>query len=155
MNNTTENQNTVLTLDISRVIARPVEQVFNAWLDPEMLAKFMIPAAGMQRPKVSTEAQEGGQFSIIMQVGDQQLPHGGKYLKIDPYQCIVFTWESAHSIEGSQVTLNFNSEGDSTLLTLSQVKFYDEAAKAAHEGGWESILSHLAQVLLPDAIASH
>lgn len=138
-----------INLQLSRTIQAPLEKVFNAWLNPEMLAKFMLPAQGMQPPIVKLDAVEGGQFSILMQVGDQQLPHGGQYLKIEPYQCIVFTWESAHSIDGSQVTLNFSQSDKGVLLELSQVKFYDEAAKAAHEGGWSSILSHLQQACEP------
>ena len=33
-----------LTLTLSRTINAPVEKVFNAWLNPEILAKFMLPA---------------------------------------------------------------------------------------------------------------
>ena len=35
---------TELKLEISRTIAAPREAVFDAWLDPEMLARFMTPA---------------------------------------------------------------------------------------------------------------
>lgn len=145
MTNNTDDE--MLTLKLSRVIQAPIEKVFNAWLNPQMLAKFMIPAAGMPSPIVSLDAQPGGEFSILMQVGDQQLPHGGKYLTIDPVSCIVFTWESGHSIDGSQVTLNFSVAGEATLVELTQVKFYDEEARSAHQSGWSSILEHLQQVL--------
>jgi len=146
MTNNTDNE--MLTLSLSRVIQAPIEKVFNAWLNPQMLAKFMIPAAGMASPIVSLDAQQGGEFSILMQVGDQQLPHGGKYLTIDPVSRIVFTWESGHSIDGSQVTLDFSKKDEATLVELTQVKFYDEAARSAHQGGWGSILEHLQQVLV-------
>lgn len=150
MSNTTDSQSQELSLRVSRVIKAPIEEVFNAWLNPEFLAKFMLPAAGMQTPKVTTDAREGGSFSIIMQVGDQQLPHGGNYQKIDPHHCIIFTWESAHSIDGSLVTLNFSVDGQATLVELLQVKFYDEEARSAHMGGWDSILLHLARHFNPD-----
>ena len=149
MNNTTDKHSQELTLRVSRVIQAPIEKVFNAWLDPQFLARFMLPAAGMQAPKVTADAREGGSFSIIMQVGDQELPHGGNYQKIEPHHCIIFTWESAHSIDGSIVTLNFSADGSGTLVELLQVKFYDEEAKSAHRGGWDSILLHLGLLFNP------
>ncbi|NQZ32795.1 MAG: SRPBCC domain-containing protein [Oceanospirillaceae bacterium] len=150
MSNTTDSQSQELTLQVSRVIPAPIEKVFNAWLDPKFLAKFMLPAAGMSAPKVTADAREGGSFSIIMQVGDKQLPHGGNYQKIAPHHCIIFTWESAHSIDGSVVTLNFSTTDQGTLVELIQVKFYDEEAKSAHEGGWDSILLHLGLLFNPN-----
>ena len=136
-----------LTLTLSRTINAPVEKVFNAWLNPEILAKFMLPGSGMCEPKVSNDAVEGGRFSIIMIAADKELPHTGVYQKISPHSQIVFTWESAQSIDGSIVTLNFQPNASGTLIELQQVKFYSEETRAAHNGGWQAILVHLDQLL--------
>ena len=148
MENTTDSQLNTLTLSLSRTISAPIEQVFNAWINPETLAKFMIPVEGMCEPEVVCDAVEGGKFSIVMISGEQKLLHSGAYQKINPYKQIAFSWESAHSIDGSVVTLNFAKVDKGTLLQLEQVKFYDEEAKAAHAGGWTSILLHLEEQLL-------
>ena len=34
---------TDLSLEITRYIPHPPERVFDAWLDPKMLATFMVP----------------------------------------------------------------------------------------------------------------
>jgi len=132
-----------LSLNLSRTIKAPIESVYNAWLDPEMLTKFMIPAEGVTIAKAETDAREGGRFDIIMKAGDKEMPHGGVYKKLNPYSQIVFSWESPMSIDGSVVTLNFTETDDGTLIELIHIKFKDEEYRADHEGGWTSILKAL------------
>ena len=138
---------TELSLNVSRFIKAPIKSVFNAWLDPEMLAKFMLPAEGMSAPKVEVDAREGGRFTIIMATEENEIPHGGEYLKLDPYSQIVFSWESPFSIEGSTVTINLHVTEDGTQVDLTHVKFPNEESRTNHEGGWTAILSCLDAVM--------
>lgn len=138
-----------LTVEVSRVINAPMESVFNAWLNPKMLAKFMIPGEGMSVPKSEVDAVEGGRYSIIMQAGDKEIPHGGVYQKIEPHTQLVFTWESPVYADGSIVTLDLSEADGGTLLKLTHVKFADEQSRSDHEGGWTSILGKLNTVLAP------
>lgn len=137
---------TDLTLSISRVIPAPPEQVFDAWLDAEMLKKFMQPGPGMTTPETTADAREGGRFDLIMKNGDDELPHGGVYQVIDRPNRIVFSWESPFSVEGSTVTLDFRPEGDGTHVTLTHVRFPNEESRDNHAGGWTAILARLAEV---------
>jgi uncharacterized protein YndB with AHSA1/START domain len=134
---------TELTLTTSRRIAAPADRVFAAWLDPDMLARFMRPGDGVTVPRAETDPRPGGRFSILMRAGGRDLPHSGTYLEIEPPTRLVFTWESAHSVEGSTVTLTFAAAGDATDVTLTQVRFLDEGARDAHRGGWSGILAAL------------
>ena len=135
---------TDLTLNVSRVIDAPIEKVFNAWLDPEMLAKFILPMPGMPHPEVQSDGEEGGKFTIVMSVGDDKIPHSGKYLEVTRHSKLVFTWESPFSPDDSTVTLNFKAvDAGKTELDLTHVKFLDEEARGNHEGGWTTILDTL------------
>lgn len=136
-----------LSLRVSRTIKAPIETVYNAWLNPTMLAKFMIAGEGMTVPRAETDAREGGRFSIIMAAGDQELPHGGEYRKLDPFSNIIFTWESPFSVEGSTVTLTFTEVDAGTNVELVHVKFLDEESRGSHENGWAAILTQLDTVL--------
>lgn len=49
---------TDLSLTVSRNISAPAETVFNAWLDPAMLAKFMAPGPGMTVPSADTNGPQ-------------------------------------------------------------------------------------------------
>ena len=133
-----------LTLSVSRVIHAPVERVFDAWLDPAMLMRFMCPGPGMTTPRADVTPQVGGRFDLIMKNGDTELPHGGVYRVIDRHTRIVFSWESPFPAEGSTVTLDFKPQGGNTQLTLTHVRFPNEESRDNHQSGWTAILARLA-----------
>ena len=133
-----------LSITIKRNVHAPIEKVFDAWLDPQMLSKFIIPMKGMPEPQVENDPRVGGKFTIIMQAGDKSLPHSGEYMKIDRPNSLIFSWVSDHSIEGSRVSLDFMAlDQHTTEVTLTQVKFFDEPAMRDHKGGWNHILETL------------
>lgn len=135
---------TELSLTTERVIAAPKSRVFEAWLDPAMLKRFMTPGPGMTVPTATAEAREGGRFEIVMQAGDDTLPHRGTYKEISPHDRIVFTWESPFSTEiDSTVTLDFAEDGAGTRVRLTHVRFPDAESRDRHEGGWSAILASL------------
>ena len=140
---------TDLTVNINKTIHAPIEKVFDAWIDPKMLALFMMPMPGMPESDVQNDAREGGNFTIVMHAGDDKLPHTGKYLTIDRPEKLVFTWVSHRSIENSTVTLIFTKIDDSkTNILLSHIKFVDEEARHDHEGGWGNILDKLNDIVM-------
>ena len=139
---------TDLTVNINKIIHAPIEKVFDAWLNPKMLSKFMMPMPGMPEPDVKNDARKGGKFTIIMHVGDDNLPHNGEYLTINRPNKLVFTWVSDNSVDNSRVTLNFTKIDDNkTNISLSQDKLFDEKSRSDHEGGWGNILDKLNDVM--------
>lgn len=138
---------TDLTLTTSRMINASPEAVFNAWLDPKMLVRFMIPGDGMSVPSAKADAREGGRFDLIMKAGEDEMPHGGEYKVIDPHSKIVFSWESPFSVDGSTVTLKLTPKDGGTNLELTHVKFADEGSRDNHLGGWAGILAKLDETL--------
>lgn len=139
---------TELSLTIERTIAAPQARVFEAWLDPAMLPKFMLPGEGMSVPRASTDPKVGGAFEIVMAAGETQMPHTGTYLEIDPHSRLVFTWNGPHSSEDSRVTLTFDSIDGGTRVMLNHVKFPNEESRANHEAGWGNILGALETALV-------
>lgn len=140
---------TDLTVNIEKIISAPIEKVFDAWLDPETMSKFMMGMPDMPESEVETDACEGGNFTIIMHYRGERLPHTGKYLEISRPDRLVFTWVSHHSVvDNSTVTLNFTKVDDAkTKVSLSHVKFIDEEARSAHEGGWGCVLNNLSKLI--------
>lgn len=134
---------TDLTLTVERTLKAAQADVFNAWLDPEMLRKFMLPGPGMSVPRAKAEAKPGGRFEIIMKGESGELPHAGTYKEIDPHERIVFSWESPFSTENSIVTLTFAPVPEGTHLTLTHVRFIDAETRDNHLGGWTNILAAL------------
>lgn len=137
---------TELSLKISRTIKAPAQALFNAWLDPEMLARFMIPGDNMSVSKATIDPIQGGRFDIIMMAGEQEIPHHGIYMKITPHSQLIFTWQSSYSVDDSTVTLDFKPVDGGTEISLHHVKFRDEETRDNHKGGWGSIIGKLAEI---------
>ncbi|MCG6885510.1 MAG: SRPBCC domain-containing protein [Silicimonas sp.] len=135
---------TELELTVSRHIKAPREKLFDAWLDPEMLARFMLPGPDMSVPEATADARVGGRFRIVMRAGENDLPHEGTYKVIDRPNRLAFTWESPFSTrEDSTVTIDFSESGGGTDITLHHVRFENEEMRDNHEGGWTRILAAL------------
>ncbi|HBG19257.1 MAG TPA: hypothetical protein DDY32_08275 [Desulfobulbaceae bacterium] len=138
-----------LTVNIDKVINASIDKVFDAWLNPKMLSKFMRGMPDMPETDVEIDACEGGHFTFIMHLGDETIPHTGKFLEISRPDKLVFTWASRYSVvDNSTVTLNFTKIDDNTSkISLSHVKFIDEEARSGHEGGWRCVLDNLNEVM--------
>jgi len=137
-----------LELTVSRVVPAAPKEVFEAWLDPAVLAKFMLPAAEMPEPSVELDPRVGGSFLIVMKAGDRELPHRGEYKEIERYDRLVFTWLSGATVDGSTVTLDFEPAADgATKVTLHHVGFPSEESRDNHNQGWTRILETEAHVL--------
>ncbi|GAB5509470.1 MAG: hypothetical protein Rhims3KO_08710 [Hyphomicrobiales bacterium] len=138
---------TELSLAVSRTIAAPANKVFEAWLDPQMIANFMRPMPDMPAPSVKNDPVEGGRFDIVMKAGEDEIPHAGTYQEISRFSRLVFTWESPFSVDGSTVTLDFDEVDGKTNVTLTHVKFPSEESRDNHNGGWTNILASLEAAL--------
>lgn len=140
---------TDLALEISRHLPFPPERVFDAWLDPKMMQKFLVPASGMSVPEASNNPVVGGRFRVVMQAPDMNegWPHEGEYLEIDRATRLRFTWVSSYTQEDSEVTLTLKPANDGTDLTLKHIRFPSEESRDNHKGGWTLILEKLETTL--------
>ena len=139
---------TELELTVSKRIAAPRKEVFNAWLAPATLAKFMRPPEMTLPAKVENDPVKGGRFSIVMRSPEKEIPHSGTYLAIDPHAHLSFTWESPHSLDDSVVTIDFVEVDAATPdVTQRHVKLRTEEARSGHVRGWNAILANLGEMI--------
>lgn len=140
---------TDLALEISRHLPFPPERVFDAWLDPKMMQKFLVPASGMSVPEASNNPVVGGRFRVVMQAPDMEEGwlHEGEYLEINRATRLRFTWVSGYTQEDSEVTLTLKPANDGTDLTLKHIRFPSEESRDNHKGGWTLILEKLETTL--------
>jgi uncharacterized protein YndB with AHSA1/START domain len=134
-----------LSLTVEKLIHAPADRVYNAWLDPVQMTRFMSNCQGMQLSSAATDPRVGGRFSMVMNNGTRDIPHAGTYLELVPHSRIAFTWESEYSTaEGSTVTMDLVPQAGGTLVTLTHVRFSSESSRDGHKGGWTTILDGLA-----------
>lgn len=134
-------------MTVEKLLPAPPARVYDAWLNPDLLARFMVPCAGGSVPEASVDARVGGSFRIVMNDGTRDIPHHGTYLELARPTRMVFTWQSPHSVDGSLVTLTLMPDRDGTRLTLRQDRFASEGARDGHVKGWTMILSMLEAAL--------
>jgi uncharacterized protein YndB with AHSA1/START domain len=137
-----------LSLKVSQHVPASPERVFDAWLDPKMISRFMItgPTAGVK--SAETDPRIGGRYAITMTNEMGEIPHWGEYREIDRPTRLVFTWNSPHAAPDSLVTLTFDPAGiGGTLVTLVHDKFPSEGSREGHTKGWTAILETLSEKL--------
>ena len=63
----------------------PAERVFDAWLNREMLGRWMFGPAVRDEEIIhlSLTPRVGGSFSFLVERGGEDIEHRGKYLEID------------------------------------------------------------------------
>ena len=142
---------TDLTLTTERTINAPQKAVFDAWLDPKMLARFMMPGPDMSVPVAKTDARVSGGFEIVMRACDHDIPHHGTYKEINPHERLVFTWYGPSPAEYSTETLTFDAVEGGTHVILRHDRFINEQRRDDHKQGWTGILISLDNLLAKGA----
>ena len=137
---------TDLTLTVARVINAPAQRIFDAWLDPAMMSKFMVPRSDMHVGEVTADPQVGGRFRVVM-IGDKDYPHEGTYKEITRHSRLVFTWEAPWSAPDTTVTIALTAQGAATKVELTQVRFMSEQSRDNHAEGWTGMLANLAAMV--------
>jgi len=129
----------------------PAERVFDAWLDPEWIGRWMYgPAVRDERiVRLGLEPRVGGKFSFVVNRQGAEVDHVGEYLEIDRPGLLVFTWGTRESLPAtSRIVVEIVPCADGCELTLTHVMaahWTGYAEKAA--GVWRNMLGVLAGAL--------
>jgi len=137
-------------LVVRRVLRVPRERVFAAWLDPDLMARWMCPG-DMSGATVELDPRVGGKFRIVMHHSRGESEHWGEYLVIEPPSRLSFTWISAHTERRpTVVTVELFARGADTELVLTHGRLPPDKVEA-HREGWTDIVAKLEGVLLRGA----
>jgi len=143
----TNDTTTEVELKVIQHVPAPPDRVFDAWLDPEMLARFMRPKQDEPAPGVDLDPRVGGRYEILMGPPENADRHWGEYKEIARPERLVFTWNSPHAAPDSLVTLTFKMVDGGTEVTLVHDRFPSEGSREGHRQGWTNILETLAKTL--------
>ena len=131
-------------LTLRRTIDAPVQAVYAAWTDPNLLRQWLAPGEATVARAVA-EVEVGGAFLIEMRgtEGKTWLTRG-QYRDVVPNRRLVHTWRWEGSDVESLVTVEFEPEPDGTTrLTLTHSRFPEAEARDEHERGWTGCLAKL------------
>ncbi len=135
------------SLTLKRVIEAPVSEVYAAWTDAEMLASWFLGNDAESCEIHEADARVGGRYDFEMRKPSGETHRvRGVYREVRPNEKLVFTWAWISTPEReSLVMVEFKSQGDQTLLTLTHTRFADQAARDMHAQGWGGCLDRLAK----------
>jgi uncharacterized protein YndB with AHSA1/START domain len=152
---------------IERIIPAPPHQVFQAWLDPELLTQWLAPGS-LKVMHAEVDGRVGGRFRIWQGNGEESA--GGfeaEIVELVPDERLVFNWGfvgpdrisiaaarlPAATVFDSLLTLTFDSAiGNDTRLTrltlvherLGALSEAMPEVAALVESGWSMVLAKLA-----------
>lgn len=100
------NAESSVNVRITRRFRASAEQVFDAWLNPVMIGKWMFGPALREEEvvRISLDPRVGGSFSFVVRRQGQEISHVGEYLEIDRPRRLAFTWGVADE-EGSSCVI--------------------------------------------------
>ncbi len=136
---------------VTRAFDASPERVFDAWLDPLWIGRFMFGAHLRDEQVVSltNEPRVDGQFHYKVTRQGQEIDHTGTYREIDRPRRLVFTWGvGTEQGDRSVVTIELAPAGDGCHLTLTHRMHPDWAEYAERtQKGWTKISEDLANAL--------
>ncbi|MTI87685.1 MAG: SRPBCC domain-containing protein [Balneolaceae bacterium] len=97
------------------------EKVFDAWLNPDWLNRWMFgPDVHDEKiVKLENNPEEGGHFSYVVERDGQKIDHMGTYREIQRPNRLVFTWGvDVEAGDESVVTIKIESTKNGCRLTL-------------------------------------
>ncbi len=135
-------------LRMEREFSYPPEKVFEAWLKPESLAKWMGPSDEITVSNIQVDAVEGGIYKMDFNGPENEVNSlHGVYKSIQRYSMLVFTWiwdvPPDATEEETLVSLKFEPTETGTRLTLLHQRFSSEEMRDRHQWGWSQTMDKL------------
>lgn len=138
------------SLTLRRRLNASPERVYAAWTQPSQLMQWMHP---FDTTCIHAEAdvRVGGRFRVIMRSPDgEEHDVSGTYREVVHGARLAFSWAWRSTPEReSLVTVMLRADGNATELTLKHERFFDDAERDSHQGGWSSALDHLVEQFRP------
>jgi len=148
------------TLTIERTITAPIEKVWDAFTNPEVLKQWYTPQ-GMSNAFISVDLTVGGKFRYCfkMKDGDAEFWGRGIYVKIDAPNYLAYR-DSFTDADGNDVApSHFGMVGDAVIETLVEIFLtsdgntttvklvaenpFDEKMTADMTEGWNGMFDNL------------
>jgi uncharacterized protein YndB with AHSA1/START domain len=148
-------QQSATTVHVRRAIAAPPERVYRAWLDPQLIARWLAPPSFTVR-KAEVDERVGGRLRIWHADGDGNDVGGAESVIVElvPGERIVLEWQFVgpdritDPATATRLTVTFTPTPDGTQLDLTHDRLdglRDEYPRIAEQvgPGWESALDTL------------
>ena len=135
------------SLEITRQIPAPPDDVYDAWIDPHCPGgPWFSPQSAQQQSKILFDAKVDGLFYHRVAAAGQTWIHYGLFLRLERGKLAEHTWvcEATKGLE-SIVTTTFEARDGGTFVKVVHAGFPDDEAGRAQDMGWKWVLGALAE----------
>jgi uncharacterized protein YndB with AHSA1/START domain len=133
----------VMTVKVTRHFDATPERVFDAWLDPQMVRRFLFATPTGEMVRVDIDGRVGGKFLIVRRTNGDDVEHVGEYLVIERPRRLVFTFAvPRYSSQSTLVSIDIVPSATGCTLTLAHEGVLPEWADRTQDG-WGMILNAL------------
>ena len=133
-------ERTGIAFRLQRRFDRARERVFRAWTDPAVLKHWWCPQ-GWVPAEIEMDLRVGGPYRIGMRrrSGGAPVYVCGSFLEVKSPEKLSYTWQWENAFElmpQTNVTVQFISEGATTLVLLTHEHLPEIAVCLQHRAGW-------------------
>lgn len=147
-------ENTEKSIRASKNFKANVNDLYDAWINPDKLKKWWQPA-GNRLVNVENDVWEGGEivYEFSGADGKRTLVITGQYKEVKPAQRLVYSWD--WQLPGSEnlsdnrfeLTVEFSGDENESSLQVTQTNEAENESIQPKEKGWEDELESLNQFL--------
>lgn len=135
------------TVHVVRDFAASAERVFDAWLDPATMARWLFATPNGTMVRAEADPVVDGRFVFVDRRDGVDVEHLGRYLEIDRPRRLVFEFAvPRYSAEYTQVQIDIASMAGGCRLELTH-RGVLPAYRDRTVDGWTMILEGLAGTL--------
>lgn len=137
------------TVRIERTFQAPIERVFDAWTNPEVMRRWFHCEPDWETPEAEADLRVGGQIRVLMRRPDgTQAAAAGQFTLIDRPHRLVMTWIFNDDPSNEQLIELFFSESDgSTTVRLVNTGISTSERRDGQDWGWRGCLDELGRLL--------
>jgi uncharacterized protein YndB with AHSA1/START domain len=138
-----------VTVVVKRRFAATPEQVFEAWLEPKLVAQWMFGpnVRDEEIVRISIDPRIGGLFSFVVRRQGQEIDHVGEYLELDRPRRLAFTWAvGKRAPDDTRVLIEIAPLGTGCELVLRHERVWADFETRTAQG-WTTMLAAAARLL--------
>ena len=140
-----------IALELEHRYAAPREQVFDAWVNTDVLKRWWRAQPTWETPVAEVDAREGGGYRLSMRTDEGELHTvHGEFSEVRPPERLAYTWAwddgpdaAMAGSESSLVVVEFLEDGDGTLVKLTHSGFASDEIREMHAQGWAAVMANL------------
>jgi uncharacterized protein YndB with AHSA1/START domain len=134
---------------IERTYQAEIEQVFEAWVSPEVMRRWFHCNPDWETPVAEVDLRVGGSIRVVMRKPDGSHAQGhGEFKLIDRPHRLEMTWTFSDDPSNEQlIELAFEESAGATTVLLVNSGISGDVRRDDQDWGWRGCLSELERLL--------